>query len=238
MNRATGVVPMNRQANRAPGVVQKIRDDIVAGTLPFGHRLTIDDLALRYGTSHMPIREALRQLQGEGLVVRSPNRGTHVRAVDLHFVENVFQIRNALEVALTRHVAAHSPGNLADRLSAIETQLEEAVVRQDFIGALTHNSRLHQAIYDAADNPEASALIQRHWVLIRALWRTYGYGTDRFAGVISDHRHLIGAIAARDGDAAAAIMAAHVVKARQELTERMRTAATAAGPAPAGERPR
>ena len=44
----------------------RIRDDIVSGTLPFGARITIDALATRYGVSHMPVREALRELQGEG----------------------------------------------------------------------------------------------------------------------------------------------------------------------------
>lgn len=210
--------------NRAPSIIQMIRDDIVAGALPFGHRLTIDELALRYGTSHMPIREALRQLQGEGLVVRSPNRGSSVRAVDRHFVENLFQIRNALEVTLTRRVAANPSADLIDLLREVEALLEQAVECEDYIGALLQNGRFHQAIYDAADNPEASAQIERHWFLIRALWRTYGYGTERYSGVISDHRHLIGAIASRDADASGAIMAAHVVKAKQELLERMRAA--------------
>ena len=62
-------------------VAQRIRDDIVAGRLAFGDRLTIDALANRYEVSHMPVREALRELQGDGLVVIEPNRGARVRTI-------------------------------------------------------------------------------------------------------------------------------------------------------------
>ena len=202
-------------------VAVRIRDDIVSGVLPFGYRLTMDNLAERYGTSHMPIREALRQLQGEGLVVGEPNRGSRVRTVDKRFVENLFDIRNVLEVALTRQVALRAEPGLAMRLEAIEDQFERAVENGDYSAALVINRDFHQTIYAEADNPEACALIERHWFLISALWRVYGYGADRFDGVISDHRFLIRAIAGRDGDTASAIMGAHVVKAKQELVDRM-----------------
>lgn len=213
---------------RSTSVAQMIRDEIISGALPFGYRLTFDDLAARYGTSHMPIREALRELQGEGLVIGEPNRGSRVRTVDPHFVENLFDIRNALEVALTRRVASRARPELVLRLEEIEKRFEESVGHRDYAAALAANRELHQTIYNAAENPEACSLIERHWFLIGALWRVYGYGAERFSGVISDHRYLIRAIAGRDGETAAAIMAAHVVKAKQELVDRMVDAETSA----------
>lgn len=206
---------------RAETVAQRIRDDIVSGAFPFGYRLTFGELAERYGTSHMPIREALKELQGEGLVVGEPNRGSRVRTVDPRFVENVFDMRNALEVAMTHRVALRATPALAQRLEEIESLFEKAVGRKDYSDALAINREFHQTIYAEGDNPDASALIERHWLLIGVLWRVYGYGADRFSGVISDHRYLIRAIARRDGSAASAIMAAHVVKAKQELLDRM-----------------
>jgi DNA-binding GntR family transcriptional regulator len=64
-------------------ICDRIREDIVSGALPFGSRLTLHRLATRYATGDMPVREALRQLQGEGLVVQTPNCGARVRAVDV-----------------------------------------------------------------------------------------------------------------------------------------------------------
>jgi DNA-binding GntR family transcriptional regulator len=71
-----------------------IREDIVEGRLEPGARLKTAELAERYGTSTNPVREALHQLQGEGIVVISPNRGARVRPVGEEFVRNIYEIRH------------------------------------------------------------------------------------------------------------------------------------------------
>jgi DNA-binding GntR family transcriptional regulator len=202
-------------------VRQRLRDDVVAGVWPFGARLTIDELASRYGVSHMPIREALRELSGEGLIVTEPNRGARIRPVDQTFVENLFEIRSAIEVMLTKRAAQRRTSHQLQRLAELEDELEARIARADFAGVLEANRAFHQVINEAADNPDAVILVDRHWLLIAALWRRYGYGAQRFAGVVNDHRHLLRAIEARDADAAAVIMGAHVTKAKQELLGRM-----------------
>jgi DNA-binding GntR family transcriptional regulator len=205
--------------NRDVGL--RMRDDIVAGVLPFGARITIDALAIRYGTSHMPIREALRELQGEGLVVIEPNRGARVRNIDADFVTNLFEIRTALEVMLARRAAQNcTPRDIAG-LEVIESALEANIARGDYPGAIAENHRLHQAINLVAGNADALPIIDRHWVLLAALWRAHGYGEARFAGVANDHRNLIGALAAHDQEAASAIMGAHAAKAKLELMRRI-----------------
>jgi DNA-binding GntR family transcriptional regulator len=76
-------------------------------------------------------------------------------------------------------------------------------------------------IGDIAQNPDAVTLLNRHWLLIAALWRRYEYGPERFAGVVDDHRHLLAAIRARDVEAAVILAGAHVVKAKQVLLAKM-----------------
>jgi DNA-binding GntR family transcriptional regulator len=209
---------------------QRIREDIVAGELPFGARITIDALATRYGVSHMPVRGALRELQGEGLVVIEPNRGARVRTIDANFVENLFEIRTVLEVMMVRRAAQRcTPGDVAE-LQGIEAVLEKNVGAQDFAAAISDNRRFHQAINRIADNVDALPILDRHWLLLSALWRTHGYAENRFAGVSSDHRHLIAALAAHDQEAAAVLMGAHATKARLELVARIH--AKAAPPPP------
>ena len=70
---------IQRMPNNKLDIGLRIRDDIIGWALRFGQRITIDALATRYGVSHMPVREALRELRGEGLVVIEPNRGARVR---------------------------------------------------------------------------------------------------------------------------------------------------------------
>ena len=208
----------------------RIRDDIVAGTLRFGERITIDALATRYGVSHMPVREALRELQGEGLVVIEPNRGARVRTIDANFVDNLFEIRTALEVMMVRRAAQRcTPPDVAE-LRAIENVLERRIARADHAAVVAENRRFHQTINRIADNVDALPIVDKHWMLLAALWRNYGYGAARFSGVANDHRHLITALAAHDQEAAAMIMGAHATKAKLELLARIE--AQSAAPVP------
>jgi DNA-binding GntR family transcriptional regulator len=202
-------------------ICDRIRDDIVAGTLPFGSRLTLGGLAARYATGHMPVREALRQLQGEGLVVQMPNCGARVRAVDVDFVRNIFDLRIAIESMLARRAAERIEARDVAALEAVQDDFEACIAARDFAGALVANRMFHRTINEAASNPEASALLDRHWRLIATLWNLYGYGEERAAGVISDHRQLILAFATRDADVAACLAMAHAAKAKQQLIARM-----------------
>jgi DNA-binding GntR family transcriptional regulator len=208
----------------------RVRHDIVAGTLSFGSRLTLDLLARRYSVGHMPVREALRQLEGEGLVVLTPNRGARVRAVDVEFARNIFDLRIAIEATLARRAAERIEGSHIARLEAIESRYEAQARKRDFAGLLTLNREFHDVINEAANNPEAARVLERHWHVIAALWNLYGYGEKRVAGVISDHRQIIEALAAHDAEVAACLAMAHAAKAKQALIARMlqRQPATAA----------
>jgi DNA-binding GntR family transcriptional regulator len=95
------------------------------------------------------------------------------------------------------------------------------VEARNFSGALIANRKFHSIVNEAADNPEATEILNRHWRLIAALWNLYGYGEERAPGVISDHHQMIRAFTARDGDAAACLEMAHAAKAKQELIARM-----------------
>lgn len=202
-------------------ICDRIRDDIVAGVLPFGGRLTLDQLATRYSTGHMPIREALRQLQGEGLVVQTPNRGARVRAVDVEFVRNIFDLRIAIEAMLARRAAERIQPEEIAMLESAEREFESCIESRNFTGALAANRKFHTVAYGAASNPEATSILDRHWRLIAALWNLHGYGEERAPGVISDHRQMIHAFATRDGDVAASLAMAHSAKAKQQLLARM-----------------
>jgi DNA-binding GntR family transcriptional regulator len=133
-----------------------------------------------------------------------------------------------LEIMLSRRAADRFRQEDANGLEQIEDELESEASRCDWDAVLASNRRFHQLVNRTADNPDALALVDRHWLLIAALWQRYGYGPERFAGVASDHRHLIKCFRNNDAEGAAVLMGAHVLKARQELLERMRTTAPAA----------
>jgi DNA-binding GntR family transcriptional regulator len=210
-----------RFMTRVPDIQQLLRDDIISGELPFGSRLRIDELAARYGVSHMPIREALRELHGEGLVVIEPNRGARVRTIHISFVEDLFDIRSAVETMLARRASERRTDDHLRALQEAQSNLEERVAAGDFLSVPRANHRFHGVINDAAGNPGALSLVDRHWLLVAALWQRYGYDDGRFHGVIDDHRHLMRAIERRDATSAAMLMGAHIEKAKHDLLARM-----------------
>ena len=206
---------------RVPDIQQLLRGDIIAGALPFGSRLRIDELAIRYGVSHMPVREALRELHGEGLVIIEPNRGARVRPIHIGFVEDLFDIRSAVETMLARRACERRSDEHIRGLEAAQASLEAHVEAGEFTSVPHANHAFHALINDAAGNPGALSLVDRHWLLVAALWQRYGVDQERFHGVIDDHRHLMRAIKRRDATSAAMLMGAHIEKAKHDLLERM-----------------
>lgn len=199
----------------------RLRDDILRGRIRFGDRLRIHDLASRYGVSHMPVREALRVLAGEGLIVTEPNRGAHLRPVDRAFVEDLFDIRAAIEMMLARRAAERRSPEQLLQLIDIERTLEGHVERGEYATIPAVNRDFHLVVNQAAGNPGALSLVDGQWLLVAALWNEVGNPPARFQSVVDDHRHLIVAIERRDGAGAAALMGAHIEKARQDLLARM-----------------
>jgi DNA-binding GntR family transcriptional regulator len=202
-------------------IEQRLRNDIVAGALPLGSRLIIEDLASRYGVSHMPIREALRILHGEGLVVIEPNRGARVRPIYRGFVEDLFDVRCAIETMLARRAAERREARHLAALRSAAAELEAHVAAGDHASVPVANRKFHAVINDAAGNPGALPIVDSHWLLLAALLKRYGYGDDRFGRVIEEHRHLILAIERRDAWSAATLMGAHIEKGKHNLMQRV-----------------
>ncbi|MFZ4288089.1 GntR family transcriptional regulator [Variovorax sp. HJSM1_2] len=206
----------------AMDITDHLRDGILSGLFAPHSPLRIDALATQFQVSHMPIREALRRLESEGLLDSVPNRGSRVVAVTPAFVADIFDLRSLVEAFMTRRAAERITAQQLAELQVVQTRYEAAAQSQDVAAALAANRAFHSAINNIAGNRDGSLILDRHWRLISALWRVYGYQTDRFEAVISDHRQLLAALAEHDGEAAAALSAAHSMRAKQTLLQRMR----------------
>jgi DNA-binding GntR family transcriptional regulator len=202
-------------------VRDRIRRDIVAGRIAPGARLKIADLALLYGLSQMPVREALQQLQGEGLVTLAPNRGASVRHMDAQFIRNLFDIREALEGFLTHQAAAHATPALIGRLRAIQHRYDELVIADDRLALEPLNRAFHEAILGVTGNVEAIRLLDQHTAIIAVLRSRHGYAPGRLATIQQEHWALIEALEHGDATAAQAIHARHVRHAGDDMLAMM-----------------
>jgi DNA-binding GntR family transcriptional regulator len=208
-------------AGEPPRLVDRLRTDIVEGIWRQDGRLRTRDLAAHYGVSTAPIREALQQLQGEGLVVQEVNCGARVRPIDETLLINIFDVREALESFLTaRFAAAASPHQIAT-LRAMQVEHDAATDSGDGVGAAAVNGRFHLFINGCARNPEATEVINRGLRLTRALRMECGFSPVRMEAARVEHHALIEAITSGDDTLAGRLAALHVRASRDDLVERL-----------------
>lgn len=217
-----------RGATQADRVYERLRERLLRGDMPVGRRLVEQQLAAEFETSRTPVREALRRLEGDGHIVRDRSGGMCPAAPSVKSMRELYEVRVALEELCARRAA--STGDRG-RIEAIE---------QDWraLDAAWHDTRtlprgpdfvyadegFHRALAAASGNDVAESLLGDLNDRIRIL-RIYDFTTDdRIGATITEHLEIIGCVLARDADAAAAFMRAHVQRSALVVRERVGSA--------------
>lgn len=204
-------------ATTAMRVAADLRRRILVGELAPGQRLKIDEVAALCDVSHMPVREALHELESEGVLDVFPHRGAVVRGVDAEFVRNTYDVREAIEGMLTERCAERIDKAGLARLEAAIDAYEAAARKRLATGLLEANRAIHETINDVAANPQAVRVLAQGRLLIEALRLRFGYGTGRVDVVIAQHRAIFRAIARHDVERAGKLARAHCITARDDL---------------------
>lgn len=202
-------------------VERAIRRDIVSGIIAPGARLRVAELSTRYGVSHIPVREALRQLEGDRLVVIDPHKGAILRGVTPKFVRDMHDTRAALEALLVHNTTERITAEGGDELARLAGAYETAAAGGNAAAMVEANLTLHRRIAVMADNPVAADIMEQGWELVVSIRQRYGFGPSRIAAIIDQHRRLVEAIRSGDADAAAAAAMEHCLDARDDLLARM-----------------
>jgi DNA-binding GntR family transcriptional regulator len=203
-------------ATTASEIANRIRVDLNAGTWAPGEALRQEELADRYGASRMPVREALLQLDAEGLVKMQPNRGAVVATLDEHDVLEIFDLRRQVECYLLTHaIPRHDAKSLA-RLEAVQIELEAEDSRH---GWLEGDKQFHTRLYEPAARPRALAMA----TTLREQVERYGLNLltpeSRKVEWAKEHRSLIAAAHNKDVKACVSSLIEHLNKT-QELVQR------------------
>lgn len=206
----------------------QIRSDVVSGIWRLGQHIRMAELSAHYGVSANPVREALHQLQGEGVVEMRQNRGAVVRQVDAIFVRNVYDVRGAIEGMLAAEAARRATKDDIARITRFVGAYEDAVTTGDIVQIVQANRVLHQTINRIADNPIALEIFDGRSTLIDALRRTLGNRPGRLDQIMAEHRGILAAIASGDADRAFAAANNHTRHARDHMIENIKEAAAEA----------
>ena len=236
---------------RRQSVVQGVLAELFEGRLQPGQRLRVEHLAEQYDVSVTPVREALVELAGIGVIELKPNRGAVVRPFGPRQVREICQLRRILESEATRNAC----GRIAPfELATLEQDLQGLVnaSRGTKWSAETRrlDSQLHELIAQRCGSERLAYEISRYAVLFRMLRDVHHRRRTSRSNYVqmeenSEHLAIVRALIAGDADAAAEAMAKHINQASADLEQNLFAkgeieAATAerflAKPALAGER--
>ncbi|WP_150669541.1 GntR family transcriptional regulator [Pandoraea anhela] len=191
-----------------------LRDEILSGVLPGGFQLRQEALAERFNSSRVPVREALRQLEAEGLVTHHLNRGATVASMNLEQLCEMLDIRVALEC----HAAKLAVPNMAERDFQVMEQILADYSASEVVSEWAeYNRRFHLALSAPANNRRLRVLIEE-----------YCLNTDRYSHLAMsqatgkekpqhDHYEILAACRRRDVAAVVAMLEAHILTTRNEI---------------------
>lgn len=182
-----------------------LRDRILNGDLPGNTRLIPAEIAASLGISRMPVREALRQLAAEGFVSMKPNRAAFVKSLSAIEVDELFEIRTALEVMAVRYVVPNMTASVLAELVALKEGMNR--VAHDPTEWIKRHDDFHQAICRTGNRPRLTQEIARIRQAIQPYLMMYlrVFNTVEMPGL--EHDQLLEALAS--GDVAFAERAMH-----------------------------
>ncbi|WP_245413310.1 GntR family transcriptional regulator [Arthrobacter celericrescens] len=192
-----------------------LRSRIFEGHYAPGTRLVERDLAAEFNVSRLPIREALRMLRQEGLIRDRASRGSEVAGLSAKDVEDLFDVRESLEVLACRLAASRATEEDLKRLSGLLDDAERFLAKGSILEAHRANSEFHDAITAIANNNFLRSALEplqgrMHWL--------FRHVSD-LPELIQEHRELYAAIASGDPERAAAQSASHIGKYREQFPE-------------------
>jgi len=191
---------MQLPSTKTEFVYQTVRKEILDGHLLPGQRLRLSELASRYEISEMPVREALRKLQHDGLVEFEDHRGATVSDLGLDRILEIIATRTYLEVYAVVEATAHHTKSTIDQLDGLVQKMRKTRKPDDYSEL---NRRFHKLLVDPCPNGFLKLEIDNLW---NKVWRTrslsiFQLAPARLADATAEHAQIVDAVRRRASDA-------------------------------------
>ena len=195
-------------------VASALRDAITTGQLKANQPLPQAEIAANLKVSHIPVREALRQLESEGLVTYQANRGATVSALSTEEIREIYEIRSRLETGAIRRATPLLTDDMLKRAAEI-LDLAEKTDDGATWGAL--DMEFHALVYHLEDRPRLEELIAELLRRVDRYWLSYGLMLKYRATFDREHRALLEALTSRDANRAESLLDSHLTGASEKL---------------------
>ncbi len=203
-------------------VFRHIERCILEGEYPSGSALTEHRISQEVGVSRTPVREALFQLEQEGLVRLIPNKGAVVVGISEKDIDDIYTIRVMIEGLASRWAAERITPEELDKLTEIIDLQRFYVERGDTVQGWNLDSTFHSLLYDACrSNPLSNTLKTFHNYVRKARESSFK-AFDRARIATDEHEQILNAIRAHDGELAEKLTAQHIVNAKANLIRSLR----------------
>lgn len=198
-------------------VFQSIRDDILKGKYSEKEELREATLGKELGVSRTPVREALRQLELEGLVEIVPNKGAYVTGISPKDVHDIYMIRSMLEGLCVRWAAEHITSEQLEALEEVILLAEYHVEKGHSAQMTELDGKFHQILYDACESRILEHVLSDFHKYVQLTRRKSVKTEDRARKSIEEHREMLEAIRAKDVERAERLANVHIMHVMENL---------------------
>ncbi|MBE6045505.1 MAG: GntR family transcriptional regulator [Clostridiales bacterium] len=206
------------EANSAPasaGVLAKLQEDILTGQMRPGEKIIEQRLCERYGASRTPVREALHQLELDGLVEYILNRGYFVIGMSERDFEDMFDLRKAYEMQAVKWAIERITEEEMENLEETFEFMEFYTMRNDIEKMQVINAGFHQIIYEACKNRMLQKLLTAFQTYLKYKSPEVDYQENYLSVVLEEHRAIFKAFMDKDPREGGRAMEIHVNRAKE-----------------------
>ena len=205
----------NNNAPLSESLLGKLQRDILTGEFKPGKKLTEQELCSRYMVSRTPVREALKQLETDGLVENILNRGAFVVGMSDKDYEDMFELRKIYEIQAVKWAIERISEEEMEKLEETFEFMEFYTLRNDIDKMLTINTGFHQVIYEASHNRQLKKLLSSYQNFVKYKNAESVYDDDYLQSVLEEHRAIFKAFVDKDVKAGAQAMERHMNKTKE-----------------------
>lgn len=208
-----------KRQNLASMLVDDLRNRILSGELGGNTLLRQEQLAQEYGVSRMPVREALKQLDSEGLVVVENNRGAIVSELSKHEIEEIFDLRLMLELDLLSRSIPNITEAAIEKAQGILNELDRAYETQNIAHWGMLNAQFHMSLYEPANRPVSLSLASRLGIQADRYLRLQIVNTTDIMNGAVEHQMLLDLCKQQKADEALALLSTHIRRTKEQLMD-------------------
>lgn len=210
-------INMNEYLPLRDVVFNTLHQAILKGELKPGERLMEIQLAQRLGVSRTPVREAIRKLELEGLVVMVPRKGAEVAAITVEDLVDVLEVRSALEVMAARYACDHITDEQLQELKLAENEFRHSLDNRDITACVHADMKFHELIYSATKNRRLLQILNN---LREQMYRyRMEYLKDRgtHKKLLGEHETIYNALKNRDKEMAGEAIRSHIDNQKESM---------------------